>query len=136
MEYISNSPEETQNIAENFAKSLKKGDVILYNGDLGAGKTTFTKGLAKGLNLNDDVTSPTFAIINEYIGNINLIHFDLYRISSTEDLYSIGFYDYLNGENIIAVEWSENLKTILDDYKTIKISFQRLDENIRKIVIK
>jgi len=114
-EYISNSPKETEAIAENFASTLKGGEVIAFRGGLGMGKTCFVRGLAKGLGFNGYVTSPTFALVNEYLGGrLDLYHFDMYRIESWEDLYSIGYFDYLASGGILAVEWSENIEQALE----------------------
>lgn len=111
LEYISHSPEDTARIAAETAAQLRAGDIILYEGDMGAGKTTFTKGLAAALGIEDTVTSPTFALVNEYLdGRLPLFHFDLYRIDSYDDLYAIGFFDYLDRSGIIAAEWSENIE--------------------------
>lgn len=103
VEYISRSPEDTARISAEIATQLRAGDIILYEGDMGAGKTTFTKGLAAALGITDPVTSPTFALVNEYTeGRLPLFHFDLYRIDSYDDLYAIGFLDYLDRGGIIA----------------------------------
>ena len=116
MKFISHSPEETIQTAEKIAKSLKAGDIIAYKGGLGAGKTTFTRGVAKGLGLGDVVTSPTFALVNEYRGeNLTLYHFDMYRIENSDDLESTGYYDYPLEKSIFAIEWSENIADILPD---------------------
>lgn len=134
-EYISNSVTETENIANNFAKKLNHGDVIAYKGDLGAGKTAFTRGLAKGLELDCDVSSPTFALVHEYHGkDITLYHFDMYRINDFNDLYSTGYFDYLDLNQIIAIEWSENIEGILEE-NTIFVEIETIDENTRKIKI-
>ena len=92
--FFSECVNDTEKIAFDFAKKLKADDVVLYRGEMGAGKTYFTKGIAKYFGINDEVTSPTFALINEYCGKINIFHFDLFRISSFDELYSIGFFDY------------------------------------------
>ncbi len=113
--YISHSTKETEKIAEQFAKTLKGGDVIAFTGNLGAGKTAFVRGLAKGLEVKGEVCSPTFAIVHEYIGKINLIHFDMYRISGEDDLYTTGFFDYLEQDVITAIEWSENISGFLPE---------------------
>lgn len=134
-QYISNSPLETEKIAEDFAKTLKGGEVIAFNGGLGMGKTCFVRGLAKGLGFNGDVTSPTFAIVNEYLGGKhNLYHFDMYRIESWDDLYSIGYFDYLSSGGILAVEWSENIGEALEE-NTIYIEIENLGDNKRSIKI-
>lgn len=114
-QYISNSPLETENIAEDFAKSLIGGEVIAFNGGLGMGKTCFVRGLARGLGFKGDVTSPTFAIVNEYLGgNLDLYHFDMYRVESWDDLYSVGYFDYLSSGGVLAIEWSENISEALE----------------------
>lgn len=128
--------EETIQTAEKFAENLKAGDVIAYRGGLGAGKTTFTRGLAKGLGLGDVVTSPTFAIVNEYRGEkLTLYHFDMYRIENSDDLESTGYYDYPLEESIFAVEWSENIADVLPE-NTIYIDIRSIDENTREITVK
>ena len=135
-EFISHSADDTQKIAEELAKTLKPGDIILYEGDLGAGKTTFTKGIAKVLGITEAVTSPTFALINEYYGKIPLFHFDLYRINSADDLYAIGFFDYLDRGGIIAAEWSENIPELEGELENvIKVRIEKISDNERRIVI-
>jgi tRNA threonylcarbamoyladenosine biosynthesis protein TsaE len=137
-EYISNSYEETYNIAFEFAKQLKNGDVITLDGDLGAGKTAFVNGLTKGLGIKDIVQSPTFTIVNEYRnGKIPLFHFDVYRIEDSSEMYDIGFEEYIYGDGICAVEWADNIRDCFDmPYYEIKI-FKNLDisEDYRSIVI-
>ena len=134
-QYISNSPLETEKIAENFAKTLNGGEVIAFVGGLGMGKTCFVRGLAQGLGFNGDVTSPTFAVVNEYLGGkYNLYHFDMYRIESWDDLYSIGYFDYLSSGGILAIEWSENIGEALED-NTIYIEFENVGDNKRIIKI-
>ena len=129
------SPEETIAAAEKLGGLLKAGDMIAYKGGLGAGKTTFTRGLAIGMGLGDNVTSPTFALVNEYRGeDITLYHFDMYRINSEEDLESTGFYDYDFDNNVAAVEWSENIADFLPE-STIYITIERLSELEREIII-
>lgn len=135
-QYITNSAEETIAAAGKVAAVLAAGDIILYEGDMGAGKTHFTKGIAKYLGVEDEVTSPTFALVNEYEGRLPLFHFDLYRIESYDDLYAIGFFDYLDRGGIIAAEWSENisqLKAELGEVITVRI--EKLSENGRKITV-
>ena len=133
--YITNSPEETEEVAKEFAKSLNGGEVIAYRGNLGMGKTCFTRGLAKGLGYDGYVTSPTFALINEYLGGrLNIYHFDMYRISSWDELYSSGFFEYIEQGGIVACEWSENIENALPQ-NTIYVELEALDENQRKITI-
>ena len=135
MTYISHSPEETIAFAQKVGKLLRRGDMIAYRGGLGAGKTTFTRGLAVGLGLPDNVTSPTYAIVNEYRGEeISLYHFDMYRIEGGEELESTGFCDYPREESVFAVEWSENIAEELPD-DTIYIDIENVDENTRKITV-
>lgn len=135
IEIITNSAAETEAFAENFAKELVGGEVIAFKGSMGMGKTCFTRGLARGLGFTGQVTSPTFALVNEYIGGrLSLYHFDMYRIESWEDLYSSGFFDYKEAGGVIAAEWSENIEGALDD-DTIEVKFERIDENTRKITI-
>ncbi len=134
--YYSHSPEETEAIGETLGRSLQGGEIIAYRGGLGMGKTCFTRGLARGLGFLGNVTSPTFALINEYLGGrLPLYHFDLYRISSLEDLYSIGFFDYLDMGGVIAAEWSENIENALPDH-VITVLFEQIGQNERKITIR
>lgn len=134
MRKITHSAEETIKFAEKLGGLLKAGDMIAYKGGLGAGKTTFTRGLAIGLGLGDNVTSPTFALVNEYCGKINLYHFDMYRIANEDDLESSGFYDYDFENNVAAVEWSENISDFLPE-NTIYITINALNETEREIII-
>lgn len=131
MEYISKNEKQTQEIAFEFAKTLTKGDVVILNGDLGAGKTAFTKGIAKYFNL-DGVTSPTYAYLNVY-GDF-LYHYDCYRLSCGEDAVMLGLTDYFNGDNICIIEWAENISDALpDNVKVVEI--QKIDENSRRIIV-
>lgn len=133
--FMSDSPEKTEQIAADFAKRLGGGEVIAYRGGLGMGKTCFTRGLALGLGYNGEVTSPTFALINEYIGGkFPLYHFDMYRISSWDELYSSGFFEYIEENGIVAAEWSENIENALP-MNTWYIEFERESENVRKITV-
>ena len=134
MEYITNSPRETEVVGEKLAKILPPGTVIAYRGDLGAGKTAFTRGLARGLGYTHPVTSPTYTIVNEYLGgNLPLFHFDMYRLRSSDDLFDIGWEDYLDRGGICAVEWSENVEDALEDPVTVTI--QKLGEDSRRITV-
>lgn len=127
--------EETMNFAERLAKKLKGSTVVAFFGGLGMGKTTFTKGLAKGLGVTDEVSSPTFALVHEYRGKTTLYHFDMYRVESWDDLYQTGFFDYYEQGGILAVEWSENIENALPD-NTIRVTFERgQDENERIITV-
>lgn len=135
MKITTHSPEETIDAAKKLGSMLHAGDIIAYQGGLGAGKTTFTRGLAIGLGLGDNVFSPTFSLVNEYKGkNISLYHFDMYRISGEDDLESTGFYDYPFEDNIVAVEWSENIADFLPE-NTIYITIIRIDDDTREIII-
>lgn len=132
-EYVSHSYIETEQIAEKFALNLKGGEILAFTGELGMGKTCFVRGLARGLGFKGEVSSPTFALINEYIGGrLNLYHFDMYRVNGWEDLYSTGFFDYTELNGVVAVEWSENISGALPD-STVFIKIERIDDNTRKI---
>ena len=134
MEYITTSPEETEAVGAALGRVLKPGTVLAYTGDLGAGKTAFTRGLAKGLGATDRVTSPTYTIVNEYLsGRLPLFHFDMYRLSSADDLWDIGWEDYLERGGICAVEWSENVEAALEAPLWVRLT--KLDENTRRITI-
>lgn len=104
---------ETIDVGFKLGKLLKRGDVVTLNGDLGVGKTAFTSGIAKALGIEDYITSPTFTIVNEYDSDIPLYHFDVYRISDSEELYNIGFEDYLSSQGIIVIEWADIVRDIL-----------------------
>lgn len=134
MEYITNSPEETEKIGENLGKTVTPGTVIAYRGDLGAGKTAFTRGLARGLGYREAVTSPTYTIVNEYLGGrLPLFHFDMYRLRSADDLWDIGWEDYLERGGVCAVEWSENVSEALEEALTITI--EKLGDEQRRITL-
>ena len=109
MEYLSHSPEETEHIGEMLGRRLRPGTVVAYRGGLGMGKTAFTRGLARGLGCAGRVTSPTFTIVNEYDGATPLFHFDMYRLGSSDELFDIGWEDYLTRGGVCAVEWSERV---------------------------
>ena len=134
MQFITNSPLETEAIGAALSKILTPGSVIAYRGDLGAGKTAFTRGLARGLGVDDPVTSPTYTIVNEYLGGrMPLFHFDMYRLHSADDLWDIGWEDYLERGGICAVEWSENVRDALED--PITVTIEKLGEDTRRITI-
>lgn len=132
--FITHSPEETVSLGVEIGKLLVPGDVIAFKGGLGVGKTTITHGIARGMGLNACVSSPTFALVNEYRGKTNLYHFDMYRIDGALDLESIGFYDYLDGDNVLCIEWSENIENELPT-NSIILSIERIDDDIRKITL-
>lgn len=133
-QFITHSPSETEQVAQQFAQKLKPGDVIAYRGGLGVGKTAFTRGLAEGLRVTGEVSSPTFSLVNEYQGEIPLYHFDMYRINTLDDLYFTGFFDYLENGSILAIEWSENIADYLPE-NTITVELKLLDETTREITI-
>lgn len=136
LEFITNNVSETEDIAEKLGKSVCGNTVIAMFGDLGAGKTAFTRGFARGMGINCDVSSPTFALVNEYHGNNkSLYHFDMYRISGWDDLYSTGYFDYLDTGACLIIEWSENIEAILPD-DCIKVTITKTDNfTERKIQI-
>ena len=134
MEFLTNSPTETEAIGERLGKILPGGTVIAYEGDLGAGKTAFTRGLARGLGYCDPVTSPTYTIVNEYLGGrLPLFHFDMYRLHSSDDLWDIGWEDYLDRNGICAVEWSENVADALENALVVRI--EKIGDESRRITI-
>lgn len=135
MEYHTHSELETERVGESLARTLEPGTVIAFTGDLGAGKTAFTRGLARGLGIPDRVTSPTFTIVNEYIGGrLPLFHFDMYRLESSDELFDIGWEDYLGRGGVCAVEWSEKVADALTG--ALEIDIRRGEgENDRVITI-
>lgn len=134
--YISKSPKDTENIAFEFAKSMRPGDMVALFGGLGVGKTSFTRGFAKGIGYDGEVTSPTFAIVHEYLGGrLNIYHFDMYRIESFDELYSTGYFEYLESVGVVITEWSENIENVLPDkYYRVEISNPKQND-CRKIEI-
>ena len=134
MEFITNSPEETEAVACALGEKLRPGTILAFRGDLGAGKTAFTRGLAKGLGATEQVTSPTYTIVNEYItGRLPLFHFDMYRLNSPEDLWDIGWEDYLDRGGVCAVEWSERVEEALENATYIIV--EKMGENTRRITV-
>ncbi len=115
MQFVSNSAAETQGFAADMAKRLTAGDVLCLYGDLGAGKTAFVQGLAKGLGIDEPITSPTFTIVNEYEGRLPLYHFDVYRIADSDEMYEVGFDEYVYGEGVSVIEWPQLIADILPD---------------------
>ena len=136
-EFISTSLEQTLAIGEKLVKTLLPGTVVALNGELGAGKTVFTKGIAKGLGIKDytHVNSPTFVIIREYQGTIPLYHFDVYRLNDIEELETIGYEEYFYGDGISVVEWANKIEEVLPD-KRIDVYLEHVDEHTRRIVIR
>ena len=132
-ESVSHSPKETVALAKKLGAVLRGGEVIAYFGGLGMGKTTFTSGLALGMGINAEVSSPTFSLVHDYGGNPPLYHFDMYRINGFDDLYSTGFFDYFDSGAVLAVEWSENIENILPE-NTLKIEFLRGENDGERIL--
>lgn len=133
--FTTTDPAQTIALGEQIGRRLTGGEVIAYSGGLGVGKTTITRGISMGMGLGDEVTSPTFALVNEYAGSQrSLCHFDMYRISGAADLETTGFYDYLDGNNVLAIEWSENIAHELPQ-QCIKIHIERAGESTRIITL-
>ena len=136
MQITTHSADETQALGQRLAKRLLPGDVIAYFGDLGAGKTALTRGIAQGLGVTDLVTSPTYTIVNEYLtGRIPLFHFDMYRLGSSDELFDIGWEDYLARGGVCAVEWSENVEDALQDAIRVTIEKDADEPDTRHITI-
>ena len=132
--YVSNSEGETEDLGRRLGLRLGPGAVVAYTGDLGAGKTAFTRGLARGLDISERVTSPTFTIVNEYEGGrLPLFHFDLYRLSSSDELFDIGWEDYLSRGGVCAVEWSENVADALEE-DAIRVGLRRGESDGQRII--
>ena len=132
--FCTGSPEETEALGARLADCLRPGDVVAYYGDLGAGKTAFTRGLARGLGVREQVTSPTYTIVNEYTsGRLPLFHFDMYRLTCADDLFDIGWEDYLARGGVCAVEWSENVEDALE--QPLRVTIRRCGETQREITV-
>ena len=135
LEFVTHSPEETEALAARLAEGLTGGEVLAMFGGMGMGKTAFVRGLAVGLQVAGEVSSPTFALVNEYQGRLPVAHFDMYRVESWDDLYSTGFFDYLDTDCVLAIEWSENIENALpDDSIRVEITAGEREQE-RKIVI-
>ena len=134
--YQSNSREETVTIAENFAKTLQKGDIVCLYGGLGAGKTAFVSGVAKGLGYQGYTSSPTFTLMNEYIAALPIYHFDVYRIAGSDEMEAVGIDDYLFGDGVCLIEWPDKIADLLPE-AVIRVEIQKssADENQRTITI-
>lgn len=134
--YRSESPTETEQLGQKLAAQLEPGTVVAFFGGMGMGKTVFTRGLARGLGCTESVSSPTFALVQEYGGQPPLVHFDMYRITTWDDLDSTGFYDYIDMGYILAVEWSENIENALPE-DAVRVEIKKADnvENARMITI-
>ena len=134
MQFITNSPEETEKVGAALGAVLQPGTVLAFEGDLGAGKTAFTRGLARGLGASERVTSPTYTVVNEYLsGRLPLFHFDMYRLESADDLWDIGWEDYLERGGVCAVEWSENVAEAMEN--AVRIRIEKVGEDRRCITI-
>ena len=132
--YLTNSPAETEAVGAALGAVIPAGTILAYKGDLGAGKTAFTRGLARGLGCADLVTSPTYTIVNEYLsGRCPLFHFDMYRLASSDDLWDIGWEDYLERNGVCAVEWSENVDDAMEN--AISVTIEKLGEDARRITL-
>lgn len=131
--FITNNTDETIELGMRLAKTLKGGTVVAFYGGLGMGKTAFTRGMAKALCVKEEVSSPTFAIVNDYGGNPPLYHFDMYRVESWDDLYASGFFDFYEAGGILAVEWSENIENALPE-NTIRVTIERGENDNQRII--
>ena len=132
--FFTNSPAETEAVGAALGAIIPAGTILAYKGDLGAGKTAFTRGLARGLGCDDLVTSPTYTIVNEYLsGRLPLFHFDMYRLASSDDLWDIGWEDYLDRCGVCAVEWSENVEDAMEN--AISVTIEKLGEEARRITL-
>ncbi len=134
MEFVTSSERETEELGARLAEKLKPGAVVAFTGDLGAGKTAFTRGLARGLGIAGWITSPTFTIVNEYEGGrLPLFHFDMYRLGSPDELFDIGWEDYLARRGVCAVEWSENVSDALEE-DVISVEIRRGETDSRRVI--
>lgn len=131
--FVTNSEKETTELGRKLAGKLTGGTVVAFFGGLGMGKTAFTRGMAQALCVKEDVSSPTFAIVNDYGGNPPLYHFDMYRVESWDDLYSSGFFDYYENGGILAVEWSENIENALPE-NTVRVTFERGESDNQRVI--
>ena len=134
MEFTVKTEEDTINFGKKIGEKLKKGDVVALDGSLAAGKTYLTKGIAKGLGIQEDITSPTFTLISEYSGRFNLYHMDVYRLEGVEDFLDLGTEEMLYGDGVCVIEWSKKVKQVLPK-NTIYIDIMVNDDNSRKIII-
>ncbi len=131
--YFTKSADETKKLGESLGRKLKAGDIVAMFGTMGMGKTAFTQGILKGMENPAQVYSPTFALVNNYGGNPTVYHFDMYRINTWDDLYSTGFFDYLDGDSVLIIEWSENIKNAIPDYAH-RIYFEKGNEDTDRII--
>lgn len=131
--FVTNSVDETIELGSRLAKTLHGGTVVAFFGGLGMGKTAFTRGMASAFGVDGSVSSPTFAIVNDYGGTPPLYHFDMYRVESWDDLYASGFFDYYESGGILAVEWSENIENVLPE-NTVRVTFRRGKHDNQRII--
>ena len=129
--FVSESAEQTLSFGEKYSKTLNAGDVVILNGEMGAGKTVFAKGVAKGLGIDDEILSPTYAYMNDYYGK--LYHFDCYRLSCGEQAEALGLTDYFYADGVCLVEWAENIKSVLPE-KVKTVTIRKINENGREII--
>lgn len=134
MVYITKSEKETEELGAQIARELPDGSVVAFYGELGSGKTAFVRGMARGMGIDALVNSPTFTIVNEYVGARSLFHFDMYRLGSADELYDIGWEDYLSRNGVCAVEWSENVEDAFEGDEVV-ITFRKLDDTTREITV-
>lgn len=132
-EFFSNSEKETKIIAEKVAKDFSNGGVVAFRGGMGMGKTAFIRGLVRGLNNSSFVSSPTFAIVNDYGGKPHVFHFDMYRVNTWDDLYSTGFFDYMDNGSLLLIEWSENIEEALPE-ETVYIEIEKGEAENQRII--
>ena len=131
--FVSKSVADTEKLAARLAEQLRGGEVIAFTGSMGMGKTAFTRGLVEALGGGDVVSSPTFALVNEYAGRLTVQHFDMYRVSGWDDLYSTGFFDYLDTDSVLVIEWSENIDGALPE-NTIRIDMQKGETETERVI--
>ena len=134
MEFLSKNEADTENVGAIFAQSIPNGTVVAMYGDLGAGKTAFVRGMARGMGIDARVNSPTFTIVNEYIGERQLFHFDMYRLGSSDELFDIGWEDYLSRGGVCAVEWTENVEDALEGDEIV-VRIDKISDTERRITI-
>lgn len=131
--FVSKSVADTEKLAARLAEKLRGGEVIAFTGSMGMGKTAFTRGLVEALGGGDVVSSPTFALVNEYAARLTVQHFDMYRVSGWDDLYSTGFFDYLDTDSVLVIEWSENIDGVLPE-NTIRIDMQKGETETERVI--
>jgi tRNA threonylcarbamoyladenosine biosynthesis protein TsaE len=135
LKFNTKSVEETSKIGEQLGKLLNKGNIVCLSGDLGAGKTAFSKGIAKGLGVEDYVTSPTYTIINEYEGRLPLYHFDVYRLNNVEEMYELGYEEYFFGDGVVVLEWADVVRDIIPGERLWITILNTKGDNSREIIV-